>query len=216
MEITKIQKQRKKNNRYNIFVDNKYVFSISGNDLLKTHIKKGPINKEKLQKVQDIASIGTLYEYSLIYEAIRLHSLLEHKNYLYKKAQHLDIEKEKRNKYIKKALDKLIENGYQDDKNFTTWFIEQRIKSPKPKGTISIKKELQKKGISPDLIKECTESLIDIETETQNAQILANKKIHQLQNSRNKLSDKEIREKVTRYLLSRGYAYNVIKCLQLI
>ncbi len=39
--ITKITTQKKRKDRYNIFVDEKYAFSVDEEVLLKFHLKKG-------------------------------------------------------------------------------------------------------------------------------------------------------------------------------
>lgn len=216
MNITKIQKQKKRKNRYNIFVDNEYAFSINESDLLNERVIKGPIDKFSLEELHNKALIGILYEYSIEHEARRPHSLFEHKKYLYKKANAIEIPTEKRATLIDKAITKLVNSKYQSDELFTQWFIKQRINSSKPKGKSFITAELIKKGVSKEIIKNNIESMIDKDIEIKNAQSLANKKIHLLKNGRKKLSNDEIKQKTTQFLISRGYNYNVIKCLQLI
>ena len=216
MDITKIQQQKRRKSRYNIFVDNKYTFAITESDLLEQKLVKGPISIVELEKLKGIATAGILYEYSLEHEARRPHSLLEHKKYLYRKATQLQLDKTNLKRIIDNVIKKLVKSGYQSDEVFTTWFIEQRTKVSKPKGKSKIVAELFQKGIKRDIINNAINSLIDKDLEIKNAQLLADKKRLTLQNSHKKLTEGEIKEKITRFLISRGYEYNVIKYLQLI
>ncbi len=215
MELTKIQRQKTRKSRYNIFVNYKYAFSITEADLIREKVVTGPIDETLLEKLKENALVGILYEYAIEHETRRPHSLVEHKRYLYKKAKTLIPSNDIGEKYIKLALEKLINNGYQNDNTFSEWLIKQRQTSARPKGKTAIIAELRTKGVSNEIIQKTISTITD-EQEIENAQKLADKKKKQLLSINGTLTKVELRNKLTKFLLSRGYSYNMIKCIQLI
>ena len=107
-------------------------------------------------------------------------------------------------KTINEVVAKLIELKYVDDKKFIENYVEYRS-SISPRGVYLLKQELYRKGINSDLISEVLNK-IEID-EIKLAQELANHKLQSLQS----YEPQKRKEKLMRFLQSRGFGYDVIK-----
>ena len=105
---------------------------------------------------------------------------------------------------INEVVAKLIELKYVDDKKFIENYVEYRS-SISPRGVYLLKQELYRKGINSDLISEVLNK-IEID-EIKLAQELANHKLQSLQS----YEPQKRKEKLMRFLQSRGFGYDVIK-----
>src|SRR5687768_12514323 len=86
MKITSIKQQVKNPERVSVFVDEKYAFSLSLDELLKYKIKKDDeIDKAQLKKFKKISDDGKLRGRALEWLLNRPHSIREFKDYLYRK-----------------------------------------------------------------------------------------------------------------------------------
>lgn len=106
---------------------------------------------------------------------------------------------------IEKIIEKLKEYKFIDDQAFLKFWTESRTKY-KRKPLKVVKFELSQKGINRKLIDayfENIESGVDME----NANKLAAKKMEFYRN----LDPKKRREKVTSFLLRKGFSYDVVK-----
>ncbi len=143
------------------------------------------------------------YNLSINYLSIRPRSEKEILDYLKKKAKNAPSLTDE---IITQIIDKLKSYKFINDREFTKFWIDSRIKS-KHKPIRAIEFELRQKGISKELI---DESLKDVDTKDldyDNAKKLAERKMEYYRN----LDPKKRREKVMRYLVSKGFSYDVVK-----
>lgn len=196
MIITNIEKQKKNENRFSVFIDNKFAFGIDGVDLLYLKIKIGSKLSDK--------------EYNYIIE-----------NILYQKAKDkaikyisykLRTEKEVYNKLkeqdydditIQKVIELLKTYDYINDKEFTKSYIHDKF-NLKGYGSERIKYELKSKGVDEQIIKdELNQSNIN---EVDKALMLLDKKLK----GNFDIEFKE-KQKIFGFLLRRGFNYDTIK-----
>jgi len=104
---------------------------------------------------------------------------------------------------IKKVLNRLKELRYLDDTRFATDFIENRT-AFRPRGKFLLKRELERKGVHPDLAERVLESQ-DID-EVALAQEALKKKLKTIQRD---LPQKQ-KAKAMRFLSSRGFKIDAI------
>lgn len=137
------------------------------------------------------------YQKALFFLSFRPRSEKEIRDYLKKKKSD-DLTSEK-------IIESLKASNFINDKDFASWFIEQRT-IIKPKAQRVIKMELKQKGIDNDLIEEL---LIETpSTDLAKAKKLAEKRIQRY----GKVDDKrKVFEKMARYLASKGFDYDIIK-----
>lgn len=125
-------------------------------------------------------------------------------------------EKEVRDNLLKKKasptiinmiLQKLREQKFLNDREFTKWWIEQRT-IVKPTGKRIIKIELQRKGIDKEMIEEVLENSEDlVHNELDMARELVQRKFNKYKN----MDRQEVYRKLGGFLSRRGFDYDTIK-----
>lgn len=194
--ITKIEEGKRNKDRVNIYIDNDYAFSVS----------KEILYKESL-KVNDNVNIEDLRE------------IVKKDNYIKCKNSALRIversyksERELKDKLLLKGYDKdsiektmafLKEYNFLSDNNYTKMYVKDKSKV---QGKNKIKFELYRKGISEEIIQEELSS-IDEEDEKEVAYNLALKKYNVI--SKRESDKYKLSQKLYRYILSKGYSYDI-------
>lgn len=205
-QITSITKQ-KRNERFNIFLDEKFVFSISSYALVKNNLKVGSVLEQgQIDDIQSKENLSGLTDLAVKYLSFRPRSEKETKDYLAKKiAQKNEIKYSiaSQSPLIASIVKKLKKNKYLDDYEFALWFLKSRIKS-KPRSLAVIKAELRTKGISSEIIEKIiTYAPSDLD---QAKNVLSKKAIRW-----QKLAEADFKRKAYTYLSSKGFDYETIK-----
>ena len=196
--ITEISVQKKNKNRCNIYIDNLFAFGVSNELIYKENLKVGMIvDEEKLKKIA--------YEENLINCKETALKIIERSYKTKKEMIKRLLEKGYALEEINETLKFLEEYNFINDESYTKAFINDRTKT---QGKQKIKYALKNKGVSDEIIEEEL-SKLDMEKEKENANILALKKYNILIKRE---SDKyKLKEKIIRFLISRGYNYEVAK-----
>lgn len=196
--ITKLEIQKRNKERVNVFLDEEYAFSISTELVYKENIKiKDEIDIEEFKKLVEKDSIIKCRE-----AAIRS---IEKNFKTEKQVKEKLILKGYEKEAINKAIDFLKQYNFLDDKDYANKFIKDKLKI---QGSNKIKYTLMQRGIARDIIDEELNN-IDKESEKRGALLLAQKKVNKITKTE---SDKYIiYNKVCRFLLSKGYNYDIIK-----
>lgn len=195
--ITSIEVQKKNKDRVNIFINNEFSFACS-NELIYSHgLKKGlqvePKSLEEVVKADEYIK-GKTAALRYIERAMKTKKQVE--DMLYKK--------EMSEETVSRVIEFLKNYSFIDDKRYAESFIKQKLKES---GKNKIKYDLLKKGIDEELIKELLDK-VSSEDESTVALALAEKKVRILGKSER---DKgKLLGKVTKYLLSKGYTYDLI------
>ncbi|MBI4101039.1 recombination regulator RecX, partial [Candidatus Microgenomates bacterium] len=86
MKITAIRQQQKRQQRYSIYVDNKYAFSLSESELVKLGLRKDQeVTKAQVAGLEKQAKLDKAYDRTLRYLNIRPRSQFEVTDYLKRK-----------------------------------------------------------------------------------------------------------------------------------
>lgn len=196
--ITEISVQKKNKNRCNIYIDNVFAFGVSNELIYKENLKVGMIiDEEKLKKIA--------YEENLINCKETALKIIERSYKTKKEMIKRLLEKGYALEEINETLKFLEEYNFINDESYAKAFINDRTKT---QGKQKIKYALKNKGVSDEIIEEEL-SKLDMEKEKENANILALKKYSILIKRE---SDKyKLKEKIIRFLISRGYDYEVAK-----
>lgn len=196
--ITEISVQKKNKNRCNIYIDNIFAFGVSNELIYKENLKVGMIiDEEKLKKIA--------YEENLINCKETALKIIERSYKTKKEMEKRLLEKGYNLEEINETLKFLERYNFINDESYTKAFIKDKTKT---QGKQKIKYALKNKGVSEEIIEEELSNL-DMEREKENANILALKKYNILIKREN---DKyKIKEKIIRFLISRGYNYEVAK-----
>lgn len=205
-KITAIKPAVKNENRVNIFINDKFDFSLDLAQVVDFKLKVGQeLSEKQLKDCRTASAFGKLYQQTLEWVLSRPHSVKETrghlKNKLKTRAAINRIQEKNLPLYsdedIEKVISRLLKKGYLDDAKFTEFYVENRFVK---KGISSkrLSQELVKKGISKDLIAQVLEaSPRDDAAEIQ--KIIAKK--------RSKYDD----EKLLSYLVRQGFDYQQSK-----
>lgn len=195
MRITSIRQQVKRADRYSIFVDGKYTFSLSESELIRTGVHSGKeLTKAELEKFRETSKIDKVYGLVLNLVVRRPRSEREIRDYLRRKGHDEAV--------TTTILNKLTNNGLVDDAAFAKSWVENR-RLLKPTSLRKLKLELRQKGISDDTIASVLEA-----DETAEVDVL--KQIIVTKRRQTKYQDKE---KLMQYLARQGFNYSDIKSL---
>ena len=200
MEITAITSQKKRKDRFNIFIDGKYAFALDGETLLKHHLKKNqPVTQDYIEQLIKESEFAKWYNQTLMLISKRPRSQKEIKDYLQRK--------EIGEKTLDLVIEKLQAKKFIDDSEFASWFVEQRL-AFRPKGKRMLRLELGQKGIAPDIIDGVLEDKVSRESEYEQALVLARNKLPQTA-----VFDLELKKKIYGFLGRRGFAWETIEAV---
>lgn len=218
MRVTKIQQQLQRKDRYSIYVDEKYSFSLSDYQLVGSGLRVGAeYSAAELDALVQESQFGKAYERALNYVMIRPRSKKEIREYLvrtflypkpkvYKNKQgervvkKQEVNKQGAQAMIERVMERLEEKGYINDERFASAWVASRqlIKKPSKR---KLQQELTTKGIATEIIAILLQN--QEETEHENLKTLIAKK--------RRLTRYQDTTKLTQYLLRQGFRYDDIK-----
>lgn len=193
MKVTNIKQQVRNPQRVSIFVDERYSFSLSLDELVKYKLKKGEeLSTGDVKKYKKISEDGKLRARALEWLLNRPHSIREFKDYMYRK---------KANPQLSESLiEEFSAKKYLDEQKFGEWFLD--LQKRRSKSNRAIRSEFFKKGLSREMIDEIMDSQND--DEEQRLKDLVAKK---LKASRYR-SDPQ---KLAQYLAAQGFNWQDVK-----
>jgi len=192
MKITALKAQVKNSERVSVFVDGKYTFSLTLNEVLAYKLKKDlEVTEADIEMYKKLSADGKLR--ARVYEWLmgRPHSTKELRDYLYKKKTDTDLQE--------KLILEFSQNGMLNDQRYAEWAVERLDRKQKSKRAIA--NELRAKGIDAETIQSV------ISNEHANDAVHLQSLIQKLQ-ARPRYSDPK---KLTAYLISKGFSYEDIK-----
>jgi len=193
MKITKITQQVKRKDRYSIYVDDAYAFSLSESALLDQGLATGQeFDKTRLEELRKASGADKAFGNALRYVAMRPRSEWELQTYLKRKEVEEPVAK-----YITERLRGV---GLLDDLAFArAWVDNRRLLKSMSKRKLRL--ELQQKHIN--------EHIAD--------QVLAEDETDERQSIRDVVAKKQHRYpdrmKLMQYLARQGFGYDDIKCV---
>ncbi len=192
MKITALKAQVKNPERVSIFVDSKYTFSLTINEVIDYKLKKDlDITEADIETYKKLSSDGKLRARAYEWLMGRPHSTKELKDYLYKKKTDPDLQQ--------KLIAEFSDKGTLSDERFARWAAERLMR--KNKSRRAVQNELRAKGIDAQTIQQVMADQPANDTGHLNVLIV------KLQ-TRPRYSDPK---KLTAYLISKGFSYQDIK-----
>lgn len=153
MQITKVQPAAKTAGRYNIYVDGQYSFSLDELQLVQSGLHSGlDIDETELAKLKSESEFGKNYIRAVDLISRRLRSEREIRDYAFRKQW------TKTN--TERVIERLRQRGYLNDEVFARTFASSRLNSSRYSKK-RIKLDLQKKGISSNIIAEVLHDEVD-------------------------------------------------------
>jgi len=205
--ITKLKSQKNKS-RVNLYLDGKFTFGLSLEEVVSQGLFVGQkLTEKELEKLFFSSQLEKLYHRTLNFLSYRPRSEKEITDYLKKNLKgnlstlHAIAGKVER-KIQSKILKKLKKLKLLDDFKFASWWIEQRLRF-RPKGKKILKLELLQKGVDQKII----DSQISQINQINAAKKIINKKL-KLYKSLPKL---KLKQKLFSHLARRGFEFPLIK-----
>lgn len=193
MRITDIKQQVKRADRYSIYADGKYLFSLSESELLNTGIKiNQEIDKSRLTELKKTAQLDKAYDRSLNLISRRIRSRWEIEQYLTRKEYNTEI--------IEETLNMLSKRGYVNDEEFAhRWVVNRRLLKKTSKRRLL--QELRAKRVNQEIIDQALKK-----DEADEKEILLD--LIEKKRSQSRYKDNE---KLMAYLMRQGFNYGDIK-----
>lgn len=193
MKITAIRSQVKRTDRYSVFVDGQYVFSLSDSALLESKLIAGQeITPADVKRFKQLSADDKLYNNALAYAALRPRSTWEMEQYLRRKKSPPELEK--------RILSKLSKIGLTDDEVFArSWVDNRRLLKPISRRKLTL--ELRAKRV-PD---EIARRVLDEDGTDEHAVL------KELVARKRKQSRYQDDQKLMQYLAGQGFDYGDIK-----
>jgi len=191
VNITAIKQQVKRRDRYSVFVDGSYAFSLSETALLEYGLASGQtLDQKRLEALKKASGEDKAYGNALRYVAMRPRSEWELRAYLARKAIAEPVQDQ--------ICKRLLAVGLLDDVSFAkSWIANRRLLKSVSKRRLML--ELKQKHVSEQTIEAAMSE--DETTERQALSELIEKK-------RSQYPDKT---KLMQYLSRQGFAYDDIK-----
>lgn len=193
--ISKIQPQKARG-RYNVYINDEFAFGVDEEVLIKFELNKGlHITRELQKKIENEDSYFKAYQKTLNYLSYSLRSEKQIRDYLVKhELEH----------FSDRMVEQLKSMRFIDDLNFAQSFVRSQA-NINQNGPRRIEQGLKQKGISETNILTALDEY-PYEQQLENAIKLAEKQW----NKTNKSSARESVQKVKKYLLNKGYSFEVV------
>ena len=193
MKITAIRSQVKNPERASVFIDGKYSFSLSLNELVTEKLKNNEeIDGIRLKRLKKLSEDGKLRMRSLEWVMNRPHSTREFKDYMYRKKAEPSM--------TDQLIEEFTSRNYLDDQAFARWLVE--VRSRAGKSDRQIRAELFKKGIDRETVDEVLEREAGSEEERLRLVIAKKGNLPRYRNDPQKLAQ---------YLIRQGFSWQAVK-----
>lgn len=195
MKITRIEKQIKFKNRYNIFLDGEFAFGLYDDTILKFGLRTNDeLSDEIIDQIKkhDEFNYGKFIAYSFLSYKQRS------KSEIIKKLKAKKIS----DNVIENIVNVLTEQKYINDHNYAKLYLESKLMS-KPIGKRLLKLKLYEKGIDKEVSEKVIDENYNEEIELESAEKLLEKYAKKVRGK----NDFEKKKKCFSYLISRGFDF---------
>lgn len=193
MKISAIKQQVKRTDRYSVYVDEKYSFSLSESALLASGLYSGQeLSQAELGDLRDASKRDKAYNQALGQIARRVRSESEIRDYLKRKEYDPEL--------VEEIVKKLYKVNLLDDAEFARIWIDNRrlLKSTSKR---RLQQELRAKRIADDIIQQALANDQTDEREVLQELVVRKRKLTRFQDD----------TKLMQYLVRQGYSYEDIK-----
>jgi len=193
MKISAIKQQERLKNRYSIYVDDKYSFSLSADALLSTKLYSGQeLTEAEVKTYKKLSADDKAYGLALAYVARRMRSRYEISDYFRRKGYEQALSEQ--------LLSRLESLGFVNDEKFAeAWVSNRRLLKPTSKRRLV--QELRQKRITDDIIERVLQG-----DETQERDVL-----RELIVRKRRQTKYQDNLKLMQYLARQGFGYDDIK-----
>lgn len=196
-KITRVQQQKYNKERYSIFLNEEYAFSVSEDVLVRYSLLKGKeLEKDFIKNILIAEEESKAKSAALRYLGYRMRSKKEISDKLYELGY---------SDYTDNIMDFLIENKFLDDREYALCFAKDKM-NLKNFGKNRISNELRQKGIDDSMINSVLNELDYGDREYDMAYESAEKRMN-----RSYKNDDDRYRKIYGFLVRRGYSIDITK-----
>ncbi|HWA07611.1 MAG TPA: RecX family transcriptional regulator [Ignavibacteria bacterium] len=198
MLITKLEKQKKNNKRYNLYIAGEFYCGLYDDTILKFGIASGDeLTENRLTEIREFDEYIYGKKISFDYLSYRIRTAAEIK----KKLKSKDISPA----ITDKVIHHLNELGLINDEEFAKQLITEKIKN-KPAGRRLLQQKLFEKGISKQVSETAIEKYLTDEDEKKMALKIYSKLKPKLKG----LEKQKAKQKIYETLARKGFEYDII------
>ena len=194
-KITDMQIQKNNKTRANVYVDGEFAFALEMLTVMKLGLKIGQeVSQERLSEAIFDSEKSVAFDRAMDYLGRGMKTAKQMRDYLEKKGYDSRV--------VDYVVTKLKEYHYIDDDAYARLYVERNAST---KGDRRLKQELIQKGIAVSRAEEF--AVTDEEQALSNATRLAERYM------KNKPVTVKALQNLQRYLLSRGYGYDIVNAI---
>lgn len=192
--ITDIRQQSRRTDRYSIYLDKRYAFSLSELELSSSGLRRGrELSDGDVEYWRRQSGEGKAYDAALKYLGYRARSVREISDHLRRKGYETEV--------VEGIIGRLIENKFLDDAQFAAqWVKERQIFRPRSRRVLE--QELIQKGVNREIIQDTLAAVGDEGHEQMLNDLIAKKR---------RQARYQDDEKLMAYLARQGFGYDQIK-----
>lgn len=202
MRITKIENQKRKPGRKNIYADGQFLAGISAEALIRLGLRTGDdISPEQIHALKQTEELVSARATALRFLATRPRTVREVHDKL--------RERKFADEQIQRVISDLRSSGLLNDTEFTRTFIRDSL-ALKPSGRILLKRKLLLLGIDKSTVESAFEELSPSAKQEEQAWKAAQQFLRR-QEKRVSQDPLKLRQRLTGFLARRGFTWDLIE-----
>lgn len=203
MRISRIENQKKRPERKNIYADGKFLAGVSAETLLKLALRTGDeIGPAQLRVLQQTESLQTAKNTALRFLSTRPRTEREIRQKL--------REKEFADEEIDRTLEDLRRSSLIDDREFARLYIRDAL-CLRPVGKVVLKRKLLFLGVEKTIVDEEVENALGNIDQTATVLALARQFVKKARTMRKNEPQEKLRGRLAAYLGRRGFGWDLIR-----
>jgi regulatory protein len=202
MKITRIEKQKKRQSRVNVYADDEFLIGISMETLLRLGLRKGDeITPAALAVIQKTEEQHGAHAAALRLLSVRPRSERELRDRL--------REKEFGDEEIGKTLEALKTSGLINDAEVARTMI-RNARTLKPTGRVALAQKLLRLGIAKSVVLEALDELLGGSHQQHDALRAGEQFLKRSRKSATPEEKQKLRQRLSAFLLRRGFPWDVV------
>ena len=198
MIISDIRVQKRNKNRFSIYVNGRYRFSLDEHTLGRAGFHVGDaIDEETINNLTSRDEFFRARDYGMMLLSYRDRSEQEFRKRLLDRAYKREV--------VEEVIELFKRENLINDRLFAEKWIEH-ILSSRPMGAMRIRHELRAKFVDEQVVDDVVAGMIDSEKERSLAQAAADKKMRALKG----YTGEKVKSRLLQHLKSRGFQFDVI------
>jgi regulatory protein len=203
VRITKIENQKRRPGRKNIYVDGEFLAGVSGETLLRLALRAGDeLGAEQIKVLKKTEELVSARNVALRYLATRPRTVREVRDKL-RDREFSDAE-------IARVIEELKHSGLLDDEEFARLYIRNAL-TLKPSGELLLRRRLLLLGVEKQIVERALCDTIRTGDRVEQASRAAETFLKRSAKARGGESPEKMRQRLSTYLARRGFSWDAIE-----